>query len=56
MAFRAKGYVNRKDESKLQVSGDQKEFALLVKGDDATVEAFNQAVAQALTKPTPSKK
>lgn len=49
MAFRAKGYVNRKDESKLQVSGDQKEFALLVKGDSATYEAFKVAVQQALT-------
>ena len=50
MAFRAKTYENRKDEKKLQVSGDQKEFASLVKGDTNTREAFDKAVSDALKK------
>ena len=50
MAFRAKKYKNRKDEQKLQVSGDQKEFAALVKGDKDTAEAFNAAVTEAFKK------
>lgn len=50
MAFRAKTYVNRKDEKKLQVSGDQAEFAKLVKGDNDTKEAFDKAITEALKK------
>lgn len=50
MAFRAKKYENRKEEKKLQVSGDQREFAALVKGDKDTTEAFNSAVTEALKK------
>lgn len=50
MAFRAKTYTNRKEEKKLQVSGDQAEFNKLVKGDKDTAEAFNSAVSAALKK------
>jgi len=48
VAFRAKKYKNRKDEKKLQVSGDQREFAAVLKGDKDAVEAFNKAVTEAL--------
>lgn len=50
MAFRAKTYENRKAEKKLQVSGDQTEFAALVKGDKGAKEAFDKAVSDALKK------
>lgn len=50
MAFRAKTYTNRKDEKKLQVSGDQTEFAALVKGNKDAAEAFDKAVNDALKK------
>jgi hypothetical protein len=50
VTFRAKTYVNRKDEKKLQVSGDQAEFSKLLKGDAGTKEAFDKALAEALKK------
>lgn len=50
VAFRAKKYENRKEEKKLQVSGDQREFAALIKGDKDTAEAFNSVVTEALKK------
>jgi transcription termination factor NusB len=50
VAFRAKTYENRKEEKKLQVSGDQSEFNKLVKGDADTKEAFDKAISDALKK------
>jgi len=47
-SFRAKAYKNRKEESRLQVSGLQADFVKLAKGDDGTVEAFNQQVVKAI--------
>lgn len=48
MAIRAKVYTNRKSEKKIQVSGDVKELAAVVKGDDAATAEFNTAVTDAL--------
>jgi hypothetical protein len=50
VAFRAKTYVNRKEEKKLQVSGDQAEFKKLVAGDADTKELFDKALTEALKK------
>ena len=50
--FRAKKYANKKAQegvpNKMQVSGDLDAFKKLAKGDEATVEALTQAVADAL--------
>lgn len=50
MAFRAKTYENRKEEKKLQVSGDQAEFKKLVAGEKETTDTFIKAISDALKK------
>lgn len=46
--FRAKTYVNRKEEQKLQVSGSQEAFKALLKGDADKQTEFEAAVKAAL--------
>jgi hypothetical protein len=50
VAFRAKTYENRKEEKKLQVSGDQAEFKKLVAGDKEITDTFLKAISDALKK------
>lgn len=47
-SFRAKTYVNRKEEKRLQVSGLQDDFTKLAKGDEETKAEFDKAVSVAL--------
>lgn len=47
-SIRAKTYQNRKGDKKMQVSGDVKELAAVVKGDEAATAAFGEAVTAAL--------
>lgn len=47
-SIRAKVYQNKKQEKKIQISGDVKELANVVKGDAGAVAAFGEAVTAAL--------
>jgi hypothetical protein len=52
-SIRAKTYANKAGKAegrvnKIQVSGDVKEIAAVVKGDAEAVAAFNEAVTNAL--------
>lgn len=46
--FRAKTYVNRHGEQKLQVSGSQEGFKALLKGDATKKQEFEDALKGAL--------
>ena len=46
--FRAKTYVNRHNEQKLQVSGSQEGFKALLKGDETKKIEFEATVKAAL--------
>lgn len=46
--FRAKKYVNRKGEQKLQVSGMQVSFKALLKGNEDEKTEFEAAIKAAL--------
>jgi hypothetical protein len=49
--FRAKTYVNRKNEHKLQISGDEADIRSLLKGEAQTKKEFEDAVKSALSTP-----
>jgi hypothetical protein len=47
-SFRAKTYKNRKDESRVQVSGLQADFVKLAKDDEDASAAFKKQVVEAI--------
>ena len=53
--FRAQLYTNRKNVTKLNVSGTVEEFRKLLSGDDEMQEAFDAAVTEG-TKGAPKEK